>query len=54
MSKKRVLLTEEDFKALISGEIVEKDNVQIALQDIGYYNMYYIISKQVEESENPF
>lgn len=41
--KKRILLTEKDFKKLTSGKIVEKDNVEIALQDIGYFHMLQII-----------
>lgn len=40
---KRILLTQEDFQTLISGGIVEQDDVQIALQDIGYFNMLDII-----------
>jgi len=47
--KKRILLDEEDFKKLTKGEIVEKDDVQIALSDIGYFRMADII---VENSSN--
>lgn len=40
---KRILLTYEDFEKLTKGEIIQKDDVQIALEDIGYYNMIDII-----------
>jgi hypothetical protein len=42
---KRILLTEEDFKTLVSGNILVKDDVEIALQDIGYHNMIRIIER---------
>lgn len=42
--KKRIILTEEDFKTLVSGGVVDKEGIQIILQDIGYSNMINIIS----------
>lgn len=47
---KRISLTEEDFKTLISGGIVEQDDVQIALQDIGYHRMKEIIQEKQNNS----
>jgi len=41
----RILLTEEDFEKLVAGEIIDKDGVQIALQDIGFWMMYALIQK---------
>lgn len=40
----RIRLDEEDFKTLVSGNIVEQDHVKILLADIGYQNMLNIIS----------
>lgn len=40
---KRISLTEEDFKKLTDGEVVEQDEVQIILQDIGWNKMLEII-----------
>lgn len=45
----RILFTEKDFEDLISGEIVKKDGVEIALQDIGYDLMLNIIKEKKEE-----
>jgi hypothetical protein len=42
----RILLTEDDFKALVSGGIVKKEDILIALQDIGYNTMIDIINEQ--------
>lgn len=39
----RILLDYEDFEKLTKGEIIQKEGVQIALSDIGYYNMINII-----------
>ena len=41
----RLLLTEEDFEKLVAGEIIEKEGVQIALQDIGFWRMHAAIQK---------
>ena len=49
---KRILLKEEDFKKLTAGKIIKKDDVEIALSDIGYYNMIDIILINKQESEN--
>jgi hypothetical protein len=43
---KRLLLTEEDFTTLVSGNILVKDGVEIALQDIGFRRMKQIIDNQ--------
>ncbi len=43
---RHVSLNEEDFKLLIEGKVVEKDGVQIALQDIGYETMIRLIYLQ--------
>lgn len=41
----RVSLSEEDFKNLVNGRVVTIDNVQIALQDIGYDRMQEILDE---------
>lgn len=46
---KRIILDYEDFEKLTKGEIVQKDDVEIALSDIGYYNMIDIIVSHTEE-----
>lgn len=46
---KRILLDYEDFEKLTKGEVVKKDDVEIALEDIGYYNMVEIIVKHTKE-----
>jgi hypothetical protein len=43
---KRLLLTEEDFTTLVSGNILVKDGFLIALQDIGFQRMKQIIDNQ--------
>jgi len=43
--EKRIILTEEDFKILISGGVVDRDGIKIILQDIGYNNMIKIIAE---------
>lgn len=45
---KRILLDYEDFEKLTKGEVIKKDDVEIALEDIGYYNMIYIIEKNIK------
>lgn len=42
---KRIILDEKDFEKLTKGEIVQKDDVQIALSDIGFSVMYDIMDK---------
>lgn len=46
---KKILLSGEDFKRLTKGEIIEKNGVEIALQDIGYPEMINIIQTHVFE-----
>lgn len=46
---KRILLDYEDFEKLTKGEIIQKDDVQIALEDIGYFNMIDIIIAHTKE-----
>lgn len=43
---KRIVLTMEDFDALTSGEVLEKEGVKIILQDIGYVNMINMLDKK--------
>ena len=45
MSNKRILLDIDDFEKLTKGKIVTKDDVDIALSDIGHSNMLEIIRK---------
>lgn len=49
MEKTRILFTAEDFNKLISGDIVKKDNVEIALQDIGYDLMWEILMEKINK-----
>lgn len=46
---KRIILDYDDFDKLTKGEIVKKDDVEIALSDIGYYNMIDIIVSHTKE-----
>jgi hypothetical protein len=39
----RISIDEEMFKKLIRGEVVAVDDVEIALQDIGFQQMIYAI-----------
>lgn len=48
---KRILLNQIDFEKLTRGEIVRKDDVEIALSDIGFYNMIDIIEHNLVGSE---
>jgi hypothetical protein len=43
---KRILLTEEDFTTLVSGNILVKEGVEVALQDVGFRRMKQIIDNQ--------
>jgi hypothetical protein len=47
----RILLDYEDFQKLTKGKVIQKEGVQIALSDIGYYNMIDIILKN-ENGQN--
>ncbi len=44
----RILLNKDDFMKLVSGEIITKGDVQIALSDIGYDIMIDIIFKNMK------
>lgn len=46
--KNRILLDNNDFEKLTKGEIIKKDDVEIALSDIGYYNMVDIIISHIK------
>lgn len=47
--KIRVVLTDDDFKTLISGGIVRRSNVSIALSDIGFSRMTDLLIQACEE-----
>jgi len=47
--EKRIVLTENDFDVLISGKILEKENVKVILQDIGYVRMLEMIKSKLKE-----
>ena len=47
--EKGILLDGNDFEKLVSGKILQKDGVKIALQDIGYDLMHKIISNKQQE-----
>lgn len=49
MGNKRILLDQDDFRKLTNGEIVTKDNVDIALSDIGWDNMITTIYDNIEK-----
>lgn len=44
-----ILLDEKDFEKLTKGAVVQKDEVQIALSDIGYDIMFKILDKNYED-----
>jgi len=48
---KRILLNQEDFENLTKGKVIQKDDVQIALSDIGYVTMLNIIDENMFENE---
>lgn len=45
---KHIMLDYDDFEKLTKGEVIQKDDVKIALQDIGYLNMIYIIEMNLQ------
>lgn len=47
MGKVKVLLKEKDFESLIKGQIIKRDNVEIALSDIGYFKMLEILNDAI-------
>lgn len=49
MKKKKILLEEEDFRALIAGKIIKKEGFELMLSDIGYNYMLQIISNQMKK-----
>ena len=44
----RIILNEKDFKNLINGKTIEKDGVQIILEDIGYFQMLNIVKDEIQ------
>lgn len=46
---KHILLDETDFEKLTKGEVIEKDGVKLALQDIGYDNMMNILHDHISK-----
>ncbi len=46
---KHIMLDEVDFEKLTKGEVIEKDGVKIALQDIGYDNMLDILHDHIRK-----
>lgn len=46
---KHIMLDEKDFENLTKGEVIEKDGVKIALQDIGYDNMIEILHGHIRK-----
>lgn len=46
---KHIMLDEKDFENLTKGEVIEKDGVKIALQDIGYDNMMDILHEHIKK-----
>ena len=49
---KNILLNEEDFDKLTKGEVIEKDGVKIALEDIGFLKLFDIMDKNYENFLN--
>jgi hypothetical protein len=46
----RISLDEKDFETLVSGGIIKKDDVEIALQDIGYEHLEWILNYAKDNS----
>ena len=46
---KNILLDEDDFKKLTKGEVIEKDGIKIAIQDIGYTTMIEILDENYND-----
>jgi len=42
---KNILLNKKDFEKLTKGEVIEKDGIKIAIQDIGYQTMINILDE---------
>ena len=49
---KNILLDEDDFKKLTKGEVIEKDGIKIAIQDIGYTTMIEILDENYNDFLN--
>ena len=47
----RIILDCEDFEKLTRGEVIKKESVEIALSDIGYYNMIEILEQNLIGSD---
>jgi len=52
MAKIRILLDDEDFERLTKGDIIKKDDVEIALSDIGWYRMIETIKMHTIRTDN--
>jgi hypothetical protein len=50
----RIILDQTDFEKLTRGEVIKKDTVEIALSDIGYYNMTDILDKNFKKTYADF
>lgn len=53
LPRARITLNEDDFRKLVSGQIIEKIEIKILLQDIGFYKMQEIITLQALENLKP-
>jgi len=49
---KNILLNDDDFQKLTKGEVIEKDGIKIALQDIGYATMIDILDENYNDYLN--
>ena len=49
---KNILLNDEDFDKLTKGEVIEKDGVKIALEDIGFLKLFDIMDRNYEKFLN--
>lgn len=47
----RVPLTDEDFKALVNGQVVKRDGVEVALNDIGFARMLQLVYDAKENKQ---
>ena len=57
MAEHRIMLTDEDFKQLVRGDIITKevrngDTVKFALQDIGWLRMLDLINEAANKKKN--
>jgi len=49
LNSMNIVLYEDDFEKLISGDVVIKGEHRIALSDIGYHNMFVMVSQKFAE-----